>query len=239
MAQFILKKNICSLSDFDDIHGYPVLKRSMEICAAGMFHLLIFGPANFEVFRALHALYAISPDRQRLFLTQYVIWSESCSCGNLGLEDRICHCSPYVLKQYWKSFNGVYLRTFDMRVPVKPIDPTERVWGCYESNETIRLRVHRAIEIQEKRFFGKKFSRNSTIPGKFIKKYCKLDDEIKELFSKVVVKLSLDRKSCLSVLKIARTIADLKGSENIERDHFLEAVHYRRYGDHDLFWREV
>ena len=95
------------------------------------------------------------------------------------------------------------------------------------------------MAIQEDRFRGDSFSRNARIPAGAVKRYCKLDEETRGLFTETVSKLSLSSRACHSVLKIARTIADLNVCENIERDHFLEAVYYRRYGDRDIFWNEI
>jgi len=225
--------------NFPDILGQPVLKRSLEICAAGRHHILLFGPPGSWKNQALRELSRIETPNIKKTRFHHVIISNPCPCGNLGIEKKICTCSVYDLRRYWRKIGGVYLDTFDMRVPVQPIDPAYLFSGEGESCESIKRRVEAAVKMQEERFSEELFSRNGGIPAGAVKQYCKLDEEIRILFTETVRKLSLSSKACHSVLKISRTIADLNQCLNIERDHFLEAVYYRRYGDRDIFWNEM
>lgn len=324
-----------SVPDFADIMGQPVLRRSMEICAAGMHNILLFGPPGSGKTMASIRLPGILPALSReeslevtriwsqagklpediplirerpfrmphhsasregivgggseilpgevslahrgvLFLDetpefgssllqgmreplengkisiaragnsywypadfQLVMAANPCPCGNLGKESSACVCSVNEIHRYWKKIGGALLDRIDMRVPVKPVDPEYLLTGESESSEEIRKRVTKAVSLQEERFRNEKFKRNSRIPAGKIKNYCALDGETKALFTETVSRLSLSSRACHSVLKIARTIADLNESENIGRDHFLEAVYYRRYGDRDIFWNEI
>jgi len=321
--------------DYSDLMGQPILRRSMEICAAGMHNLLLFGPPGSGKTMASLRLPGILPDlngEEALEVTR--IWSQAgklpddvamiterpfrmphhsaskegmvgggseilpgevslahkgvlfldetpefgssllqgmreplengkisiaragnsywypadfqlvmaanpCPCGNLGKESSACVCSLNDIHRYWKKIGGALLDRIDMRVPVKPVDPTYLLTGESESSEKIKRRVEAAVVLQEERFAGESFSRNARIPAGAVKKYCRLDEETRTLFTETVSKLSLSSRACHSVLKISRTISDLYGCEDIERDHFLEAVYYRRYGDRDIFWNEM
>jgi len=320
------------LPDFADLMGQPVLRRSMEICAAGMHNILLFGPPGSGKTMASLRLPGILPElsveeslevtriwsqagrlpegeaviRQRpfrmphhsaskegivgggseiqpgevslahrgvLFLDetpefgtsllqgmrepiengkisiaragnsywypadfQLVMAANPCPCGNLGKDGSACVCSANEIHRYWKKIGGALLDRIDMRVPVKPVDPSYLLSGESESSFQIKDRVEKAVEMQKKRYGKEEYSRNGRIPAGAVKIHCPLDEETKILFTETVRKLSLSSRACHSVLKIARTIADLDESENIQRDHFLEAVYYRRYGDRDIFW---
>ena len=223
--------------DFSDLKGQPILKRSLEICAAGNHSLLLFGPSDSEKNIAISVLSGICLELQNR--DQHVLQANPCPCGNLGIEGKACLCSNYNLKRYWRTFDGISLDSIDMRVPVKPVDPACLLAGESESNKSFKKRVEAAVLMQKERFVSEYYSRNARIPFEAIKKYCRLDDETRVLFSETNSKLSLSSKARHSVLKIARTIADLNRSRDIERDHFLEAVYYRRYGDRDIFWNEM
>ncbi|MBT3275627.1 MAG: YifB family Mg chelatase-like AAA ATPase [Spirochaetales bacterium] len=167
---------------------------------------------------------------------QLIMTANSCPCGNLGRTDGVCICTRLEIQKYWKKLGGPLLDRIDMRVPVKPVDPANLLTNESESSKSIKMLVDTAVANQEKRFARESFSRNARIPAGSVKKYCPLDAETKALFARTVGMLSLSSRACHSVLKISRTVADLSDSVKIGRDHFLEAVYYRRYGDQDLFF---
>ena len=125
----------------------------------------------------------------------------------------------------------------DIRIPVESVDSSILMEEKAESSSCIRKRVERAAEIQRERFKGTGISRNADIPAAKLLEYCPLSKGGKEGFTKASRKLGLSSRACHSVLRAARTIADLEGKEIIERDHIYEAVQHRRYGDGDYFWR--
>ena len=245
--------------DYSDLKGQPILKRSMEICAAGMHNILLFGPSCSGKTMAAKRLPGIlsdlksgeSPEINKISLIkaghdreysedlQLIMIVNPCPCGNLGKENSVCICSINEIYRYWKKIGVFLLDRIDMRVPVKPVDPAYLLTGESETSESIKKRVVRAAVMQERRYKNETYVRNGRIPVTAIKKYCSLDEETRALFSETVSKLSLSPGACHSILKIARTIADLNECENIEQYHFLEAVYYRRYGDRDIFWNEM
>ena len=97
-------------------------------------------------------------------------------------------------------------------------------------------RVARAVELQRRRYAGLPFSRNARLPPGFLERYCPVDPESSALLVQAVNRLGLSSRAYHAVLRIARTIADLAECERIAREHLLEAIQHRRYGDADTFW---
>ncbi|MBI9098195.1 MAG: ATP-binding protein [Spirochaetaceae bacterium] len=228
-----------ALGDFSEIPGHPILKRALEICSAGLHNLLLFGPPDSGIDQVFRSLKGIARTDNEVGQVQHILTAGACPCGNLGIDFKICRCSQYDLRRYWKRFGGVDLVRFDMRVPLIPPESPLLLLVKHESMKSIRKRVNNAMTIQKTRFTGKPYSCNARIPAGVLKDYCRLDDETRALFTETVRLLSLSPQACHSILKITRTIADLHDCLNIGRDHFLEAVYYRRYGDRDIFWNEI
>lgn len=221
--------------DFADIRGFPIVKRALEISVAGGHGILFFGPPVFQDFLIFKALDRFHPESKKLILS-----ANACPCGNLGREERVCNCSKYELKSYWKKIKGRNPDSIQMRVPVKLFDSNHATTGKIpESSLRVQVRINSALAMQEERYRNESFCNNGDIPNELTNKFCKVDNEIKELFTESIKKIRLSTIDCLSLLKISRTIADLSASRNIEIDHFLEAVHYRRYGDRDIYWNEI
>jgi magnesium chelatase family protein len=96
-----------------------------------------------------------------------------------------------------------------------------------ENSFTIRQRVERARIIQRERFGGDIIFCNAQMSKKQIEKYCKINDNGKNLLYKAIDKLNLSARAYDRILKVARTIADLEQSEKIEISHLSEAIQYR------------
>ncbi len=167
---------------------------------------------------------------------QLVMASNCCPCGNLGRENRVCICSHYEIKRYWKRLGNALLDRIDIRIPVKPVPVSEMIGEGGESSAEVRSRVEIARELQQRRFAADSICWNSRIPPGRISAYCRLNEDCSRTFMEAVKKLTLSSRACHSVLKVARTIADLAGSEAILREHVNEAVQHRRYGEDDPFW---
>jgi magnesium chelatase family protein len=99
-----------------------------------------------------------------------------------------------------------------------------------------RLRVREAIALQKKRFAGLGFSSNGRIPPGLIEKFCPLDAECLHMLEESADTLGVSSRAFHSILRMARTIADLAGAERIAASHLQEAIQHRRYGDGDFFW---
>ena len=131
---------------------------------------------------------------------------------------------------------GVLLDRVDIRVPVKPVALKNMTEERGEASRQVRERVFRAMKMQKKRYREQPFSWNSIIiPGK-INQFCYLNRECREALAGAVSNLSLPSRACHSIMKLARTIADLKGSGIIRKEHVLEACQHRWFGEEDTFW---
>ena len=92
---------------------------------------------------------------------------------------------------------------------------------------TIKERVNRAVQIQRERYANEKFKFNSQLSGENIKKYCKLNKEEQHLMEKIYTTMDLSIRAYDKIIKVARTIADLKQHEKIQQGDIAEAVSYR------------
>ncbi|OGY25129.1 MAG: magnesium chelatase [Candidatus Woykebacteria bacterium RBG_16_43_9] len=151
-----------------------------------------------------------------------------CPCGFLGDETKECNCLPGQIVRYQKRLSGPILDRIDLHVDV-PAVKVDRLTGDTEGepSENIRNRVQRAKEIQLKRFSGASISGNSEMGPKSIKIFCKLSPDCLDLLRAAVSRMQLSARGYHRVLKVARTIADLEGSKEIDTTHIAEALQYR------------
>ena len=167
---------------------------------------------------------------------QVILAANSCPCGRLGaplLDANLpgCFCTPDEINRYWRKLGSALLDRIDLRVPVCAPGVLMPSGDGEEKSDLIRKRVARATEIQRQRFTGLEIRRNSRMIPSQIEKFCLLSKKAEEAFNLAAVKLSLSGRACHSILKVARTIADLEGIESIDTVHILEAVQHRRFGD--------
>lgn len=150
-----------------------------------------------------------------------------CKCGYYPDRTR-CTCSDEEVKRYIKKVSGAMLDRIDICVEVPRIEYkeiNERKHG--ESSDIVRKRIIRAHQIQKQRYSNRSFNDNASLQSKDIEKYCELDGECKELMQEAYNKFGLSTRGYYSVLKIARTIADLNSERNILPEHLMEAIGYR------------
>lgn len=167
---------------------------------------------------------------------QMIMTANICPCGNLGRSEGVCVCSKNEIHRYWKKVGGAVLDRIDIRIPVPVVEADKLIGPRGEDSSVIRGRVEKAHEMQHRRYRGHYFACNSRIPSGLIHQYCVLEKEGSSALSKGIKHLGLSSRATHAVLKIARTIADLEGVEEIGKTHLLEAMQHRRYGDRDLFW---
>jgi magnesium chelatase family protein len=152
-----------------------------------------------------------------------------CPCGYYNHPEKDCVCSPGVVQKYLSKISGPLLDRIDLHVEVTPVAFSElsnKEVG--ESSNDIRERVIIARKVQEKRFEEKKGVHcNSQISSKTLKEICEIDQLGKDLLKKAMDKLGLSARAYDRILKVARTIADLEGAENIQTNHLAEAIQYR------------
>lgn len=137
--------------------------------------------------------------------------------------------TPAEMQRYLSRISGPLLDRIDIHIEVNPV-PFEKLSDQQksESSNAIRQRVIAARNVQTKRFENyQNIHYNAQMNTKQIRKYCKLDDASLELLKKAMLRLNLSARAYDRILKVARTIADLEASENIEQHHIGEAIQYR------------
>ena len=123
---------------------------------------------------------------------------------------------------------GPLLDRIDIHIEVKPVKYKNLKQEKSEvSSKTIRERVNKARNIQSKRYENSDIIQNSELTPKLIEKYCKLNNECQDILKKAFEKLNFSARAYSKILKVARTIADVDGNENIEKENILEAIQYR------------
>lgn len=151
-----------------------------------------------------------------------------CPCGFGTDPERECSCSPITIAHYQKKVSGPLLDRIDIQVEVPRIKFEKLNQNLLaESSAIIRERVSVARLRQQKRFTGLPYSTNTEMKNREIKLFCKLPEGAVDLLRQAVSKLHLSARSYHRIIKLARTIADLEGTDNIEVSHVAEALQYR------------
>lgn len=151
-----------------------------------------------------------------------------CPCGNYGSKTHTCRCTPSQIHKYLNKLSGPIMDRIDLHVEVDSITYDDLTSTNEEENSaSIKERVNKARLVQLKRFEKSKIYSNSKMNVVQTKKYCKLDERAERLVKDAFDKLKLSARAHDRILKVARTIADLEGSELISPMHIAEAIHYR------------
>ena len=151
-----------------------------------------------------------------------------CRCGWYGHPSGRCRCSPQQVEQYMRRVSGPLLDRIDMHIEVPSVEyEAMRRKEQPESSAVVRDRVNAAREIQKRRFAGTGVSCNAYMPPVMIGQYCLLDTAGEKVMQGAFDRLGLTGRSHDRILRMARTIADLDGAENIQVQHLAEAIQYR------------
>lgn len=151
-----------------------------------------------------------------------------CPCGNASDPEKLCSCSPMQIERYRRKLSGPILDRIDLHVEV-PRLPIERLEGnkTQEKSEAIRERVEAARQRQARRFTLSDILTNSEMGPQHIKETCPLDEASTLVLRQAVSSLRLSARAYHRLIKVARTIADLAGSEKLLPAHLAEASQYR------------
>lgn len=153
--------------------------------------------------------------------------SNPCPCGYYGEGDR-CTCTPGQRLAYLSKLSGPIMDRIDIQIWVHPVQTTALVrGGKAEPSADIARRVLAAREIQRKRLEGSGIFTNAEMSSKQMELFCPLNEDCKQLLERLIDKLGLSARAYTRIVKIARTIADLAGSEHIAPEHLSEAASYR------------
>ena len=151
-----------------------------------------------------------------------------CKCGYYGDPVRECTCTAASIQTYLSKISGPVLDRFDIQVEVPAVkydDISSNHKG--RTSAEIRANVERARAIQLERYREDGIYSNAQLSASGIEKYCAIDEAGKQLMRNVFDTLGLSARAHSRILKVARTIADLGGSENIRSEHIAEAIQYR------------
>ncbi|MCI8269813.1 MAG: YifB family Mg chelatase-like AAA ATPase [Lachnospiraceae bacterium] len=151
-----------------------------------------------------------------------------CPCGFYPDRSR-CACNNEQVRRYLSRISRPLLERIDICVETSPVSYGD-IRGKAKQNESssiIRERVERAGEIQRKRFAGSSLFFNSEMGNRQVEQYCQLRDEEEKLLERAFEEKHLSARGYHKILKVARTIADLDGSEQINKIHLCEAISYR------------
>ncbi len=151
-----------------------------------------------------------------------------CPCGYYGSAAHACSCTPSQIQKYMSRISGPLLDRIDLHIDVDEVRYDELTsGGLSESSATVKARVNAARAVQTARYAGTNVHSNANMSNAMIKKYCALDAAGERILSNAFDKLGFSARAYTRILKVARTIADLDGSENIQSKHIAEAVMYR------------
>ena len=151
-----------------------------------------------------------------------------CPCGYYGHPKRKCICSKQKVSAYLSKISGPLLDRFDLHIEVAPVefdDLSSKVKE--ESSASIRERVIAARKIQEQRFKGTAITCNALITPDKLQEFCPMDDGAEKIMHSVFDRLGLSARAYDRILKVARTIADIDGSEVIRKPHVAAAAQFR------------
>lgn len=151
-----------------------------------------------------------------------------CKCGYFGDSRRQCTCTPTQVNRYRSRISGPLLDRIDIQVEVSNVDYEDL--SSTESSETsaeIKKRVNKTRKLQLERYKDYNIYSNSQLDAGMLKKFCPLGEEENAILRAAFDNLGLSARAHSRILKVARTIADLEGSENIKSEHIAEAIQYR------------
>ncbi len=153
-----------------------------------------------------------------------------CPCGNFGFRGKPCICTPSALSRYRRKMSGPIMDRIDIWLEVDRVLPSD-LSGASDGDRSdiFRTKVEQARAAQKERFDkkGKKISRNSEMSARDIVNLVTLDQESRRTLDLAALRLGFSPRVYHRMIKVARTIADLEGSEEIKNAHILEAVEYR------------
>ena len=196
--------------------------------------------------RALEALRAPMEDRKVVISrlkskVEYpadfmlVAATNPCPCGYYGEGDR-CICTPSRRIAYLSKLSGPIMDRIDVQLFLRKVDPKKLVqWKKAEPSAAVAARVLAAREIQRKRFEGEGIFTNAAMNNKHLEKYCPLSEECRILLERIIDSMGLSARACTRIIKLARTIADLAGAEDILPEHLSEASAYRFLDKQNIF----
>lgn len=151
-----------------------------------------------------------------------------CPCGHQNDPLKACVCTPGQVERYWNKLSGPLLDRIDIHLTVARLKQDELLAApAGESSTVLRARVAAARRRQLDRFADAEITANTDMQPLHIKRYCRLDEATQELLRRAIQQLRLSARAYDRILKVARTIADFEGADEIGAQHVGEAIQYR------------
>lgn len=162
---------------------------------------------------------------------QLVAAMNPCPCGHFGDTRKACRCTPHALSHYQQKLSGPLLDRIDLHVQVMPqaLDLFDEAVTAPETSSVVGERVLKAHAIQ----FQRQQKHNQQLNPQELMQFCHLESSCRQLLIQASARLQLSARSQHRAIRVARTIADLNGSDDINTQHLAEALSYRQ-----LPWRE-
>ena len=153
-----------------------------------------------------------------------------CPCGNRGSRTNPCRCTATQIQRYQSRISGPLLDRIDIQVNMPEVGYTELSdRSAQETSAEIRARVNAARDIQRARFKDDGIHCNAQMSAALVRRYCTQDEASEKLLQSAYKRLNLSARAYQRIMKVARTIADLAGSENVLAEHYAEAIQYRSF----------
>lgn len=151
-----------------------------------------------------------------------------CKCGYFGDKRRKCTCTPAQINSYRSRISGPLLDRIDIQAEVAAVDYDKLSSATKgETSAEIKKRVDRTRKVQLERYKGRGIYSNSQLGAGMLDEFCRLGDAENAILKKAFDSLGLSPRAHSRILKVARTIADLEGSDDIKVPHIAEAISYR------------
>ncbi|GAB6137672.1 YifB family Mg chelatase-like AAA ATPase [Halanaerobaculum tunisiense] len=151
-----------------------------------------------------------------------------CSCGYYGDSQQECTCTSHQVRRYFNKVSGPLMDRIDIHLEVPRLEVDELTdYEPGESSAEIKQRVVAAREVQLDRFKGEEITCNSQMGSSLLEEYCAVSDSAMTLLKQAIERLDLSARAYDRILKLARTIADLDGTKDIDSNHIAEAIQYR------------